>query len=285
MVDREIEVVSKEYGEKTKEFLSTQSINLIEWFNIIFDGWAKSPTVRHVWRKVYGEDYPEEADPYSFVTLTDLRRIAHELQVGPGQTLVDLACGRGGPGLWVARETGATLMGIDFSPVAVEHATGRAVAFGLAERARFQVGDFVATGLAAAALDGAMSVDAFWAIPDKSAAVREVARILRPGARFVFTTWDVDVTLPGFPPQVNDHRSLLREAGFTVETYEETPGWEDRQRAVYEGLRAAQAGVIAEMGEVAAGPLLAEANLLPGLADGTDYLAHMRRILVVARRA
>ena len=83
---------------------------------------------------------------------------------------------------------------------------------------------------------------------------------------------------------MNDHRPILREAGFTVESYGETPEWEPRQRAAYEGLRGEEAKVIAEMGEAATG-LLAEANLLPGLADGTDYLAHQRRILVVARKA
>lgn len=259
--------------------------NLTELFNTIFDGWVKSSTVRQIWRRVYGEDYPEEADPMSFVTLTDLRRIAQEIHVGPSQSFVDLGCGCGGPGLWVARKTGANLVGVDLSQVAVEHAAQRAVSFGLAQRPRFQSGDWVATGLPAAAFDGAMSVDALFIVPDKVAAAHEVARILRRGARFIFTTWDIDLAPTGFPPQVKDHRPLLREAGFTVETYEETPAWEERERAVYEGLREAQANVIAEMGEAAARPLLDEATLLPGLADGTDYLSHMRRILVAARRS
>jgi ubiquinone/menaquinone biosynthesis C-methylase UbiE len=207
------------------------------------------------------------------------------VRVGLGQTFVDVACGRGGPGLWVAHETGAALVGIDFALVAVEHAAQRAVALDLSERARFQVGDFVATGLPEATFDGAMSVDALWVVPDKLAAAQEVARVLRPGARFVFTTWDVGIVPPIWPPQVNDHRPLLRNAGFAVEVYEETSGWERRQRAMYEGIRASQVALTEEMGEIAAGAWLAEATYLPGLADGTDYLAHMRRILVVARKA
>jgi SAM-dependent methyltransferase len=176
------------------------------------------------------------------------------------------------------------LVGIDFSRVAVEHATLRVGAFRLAGRARFQVGDFTATGLPPDALDGAMSIDALWIVPDKAAAVREVARILRLGARFVFTTWDVDVVPPGWPPQVADHRAILGEAGFRVEAYGETPDWRPRQQAAHEGLRKVRTQLIAEMGEAAAGPLLAEADLLPGFTDGTDYLAQMRRILVVARK-
>lgn len=73
-----------------------------ESFNVLFAAVPRSPTLRHIWHVGYGPDYSEEADPFSFVTLTDLRRIAREVGVGPGQILVDLACGRGGPGLWIA---------------------------------------------------------------------------------------------------------------------------------------------------------------------------------------
>lgn len=262
---------------------STQS-SWAETFNTLFAGSAGSSTLRRLWREAFGDDYAEEADPLSFVTLTDLRRIAREIRVGPSQTFVDLGCGSGGPGLLVARETGASLVGIDFSPVDVEHAIQRAVAFGLDDRTRFQLGDFTATGLPAASFDGAVSVDALLFVPDKAAAAHEVARILRTGARFVFTTWDWNMTPPGFPVQVSDHHALLRDAGFTVEAYEERHGWEARQRSFYRRVSTAQADLIAEMGGGAAGYTLLEANLLTGQMDGTDYLALARRILVVARK-
>ncbi|WP_354531947.1 class I SAM-dependent methyltransferase [Nakamurella sp. UYEF19] len=37
--------------------------------------------------------------------------------------LIDLGCGMGGPGQWIARESGAHLVGIDLSQAAVEAAT------------------------------------------------------------------------------------------------------------------------------------------------------------------
>ena len=55
-----------------------------------------------IWRAAYGDDYPAEAEPHSFVTKTDLARIVDLLAIGSGNTLVDLGCGRGGPGLWLA---------------------------------------------------------------------------------------------------------------------------------------------------------------------------------------
>jgi hypothetical protein len=65
----------------------------------------------------------------------------------------------GGPGLWVARETGASLIGIDFSQVGIEHAQQRADELGLSEHAVFLVRDVEMTRLPEADLDGSMSVD------------------------------------------------------------------------------------------------------------------------------
>ena len=119
------------------------------------------------------------------------------LDLSPGQALVDLGCGRGGPGLWLAREAGAWLTGVDFSPVAVSQAAHRAALFGLAGRARFVVGDLARTGLPDDSADAAVSVDAFHFAADPAAAAREVLRVLRPGRRLVLTGWQPKV--PGDP--------------------------------------------------------------------------------------
>lgn len=255
----------------------------------VFDGAytsaSHSPTMARIYREVYGDDVPPaEVAAFSFVSLSELARMARELQLGAGQQFVDLACGGGGPGLWVARETGAAVMGVDISPVAIEQAAGRARQFGLESKATFQVGDFAATSLPEAAFEGAISIDALWLAFDKLAALGEVARILRPGARFIFTTWEITLPIPNFPPQVEDHRPLLRETGFEIESYEEAAEWERRQRGVYAGILASQEALIQERGEEAAGFMIQEAQQATGLLDGVDYLAYARRIFVVARR-
>ena len=235
-------------------------------------------------REVYGDDYPAEADPRSFITLTELRRIALELRVGPGQTIVDLGCGHGGPGLWVARETGAALIGIDLSAAAIDLAPGRAEDFGLAQRAIFHVGDITATGLADRSVDGTMSVDVLWAVADKGAVLHECARILKPGARFVFTSWDRERNPPGYPPPFTNHEPLLRAAGFSVHEYAVQSGAEERRRAVYERALAARDELVREEGEEGVRRILFEARATLGLEDGVDYLSFSRRILVVAQR-
>jgi SAM-dependent methyltransferase len=258
--------------------LSSAETPTAQDFDTLFAAIAHSPTLRRIWHDAYGRDYPEEADPFSFVTLTDLRRMAAELAVGPGQVVVDLACGRGGPGLWVAQETGASLIGVDFSEVGIEQAERRALELGFGERARFLVRDAAATGLPEASFDGAMSVDSFWLFPDKRRVAAEIARILRPGARFIFTTWELPASPAGWPPQLNQHRDLLSEAGLALRACAETQDWRRRQLAVYEGILAAESSLRAELGEDATAPLIGEALEVP------DLLQDGRRVLIVSTR-
>ena len=253
-------------------------------FNALYAIYAESPTYRANFRGVYGAEYPEEVIPLSYITMTLLHRLAQAVSLGPGATLIDLGCGRGGPGLWVARETRASLVGVDLSSVAVEQASRRVTEFNVEGRAQFEVGDLTALRFADQTFDAAMSVDVLWMVPDKPAALREIARILKPQARFAFTNWDRDLSPPGYPPPVSDHRPLLREAGFTIETYEELPEAEAKRRALYERNIAAREALLREMGEEAVQALMAEARRSLGLEDGIDYLAHSRRIFVVARK-
>jgi hypothetical protein len=50
------------------------------------------------------------------------------------------------------------------------------------------------------------------------------------------------------------------------------------------GRSAAEASLVREMGEEATGRLMFEAKGTLGLVDGVDYLAHSRRIFVVAHK-
>jgi len=236
-------------------------------YDAVYRGVTKSPTLRRLWHELAeGPDFPEEFGHISFTTLPELQRVAAELRLRPDDTLVDLGCGMAGPALWVARETQARLTGIDASLVATEQASARAAALGLADRARFVVGSYAATGLAAGSVDGVMSEDALQYAPDKRAAMAEVARILRPGGRFVFTAYELDperaANLPvlGADP-VDDYRPALVEAGLSVDVYEEAPGWPEPMTTTYSALLNAREPLTEEMGEAAVGALFMEMSL------------------------
>jgi len=83
-----------------------------EVFTSVFEGPASAVQAR-IWAETYGDDYPAELDPYSFTTWSELRRVVDALGLARGDLLIDVGCGRGGPGLWVASATGASLLGVD----------------------------------------------------------------------------------------------------------------------------------------------------------------------------
>ena len=178
---------------------------------------AASEGLRRVWRAAE-PDLPVEIEPFSFLSVELLDHLSRALALRPGQLLVDLACGRGGPGLWLARAAGASLIGVDFSAVAVEQATARAGLFGLSDRARFVVGDLTETGLPDATADAAVCVDAMHFPAEPAAAAAEAARILRPGGRVVLTNWQpCSPQDPRLPPRLRqvEWGPILEQAGFT----------------------------------------------------------------------
>ena len=252
--------------------------SLAERLDVLYAQFTRSPTYRRVYRQVYGDEYPEEAEAFGAATRSDLQRIVEVVGVGPGQVLLDLGCGAGGPGLLVAQRTGVRLVGMDLSAVAIRQATVRAASWGLGARAAFLVGDFCASGLASAGFDGAMSVDVLWMTPDKRAALREIARLLRPAARFVCTTWEFAESPPN-EPQVADYRPLLHAAGFVVEQYVEDRSFPSYFRALSAAFHAARDDLGTDMGEAFADDFIA------GFAERAALLPGWRRIFIVARRS
>ena len=243
-----------------------------------------SPTRVRIRQEVYGDEFPVDASGNNYATVSELRRMARELQVGTGQTLVDLGCGYGGPGSWIARETGAAVVGVDLSETFTQAAPERAASLDVAERATFITADITDTGLPAASFDAAMSIDVLWAVPDKPAAIGECARLLKPGARFVFTTWDREEVPPGYLPAFSNHRPALEAAGFVIDAYDIQEGAEELRRAVYERVVAAEQELIRELGVEATEKIMFEAKGNLSLIDAREVISYSRRIFVVATR-
>lgn len=200
-----------------------------------------------IWTDVLGDEYAAAMDPDSFTTVSELQQFVRELMLQPGHTLVDVGCGRGGPGLWVAGAADARLVGLDIAENALEAARARASLMGAS--ADFRLGSFETTGLQDEAAHAVMSIDALHFTPSKAAALAELRRILRPGGRLVFTSFDYVRQPVGRPPQVDDHRPLLRAAGFDVRGYHETAGWRICAERIYNALLDAVEDLAAESGE------------------------------------
>lgn len=182
--------------------------------------------------KLFGEGLPAAIQPFSFVPMAGLREVAALLTTTPGQVLVDLGCGRGGPGLWLAARTGARLIGVDSSTVAVDDARHRRELFGDPESADFHVRDATATGLPVHCADAVVMIDVLQLLDEPAALLREATRLLRPGGRLVATTWEGHGDAPRrFPRNLP---VLFEQAGVQPDVHAERPDWLRRQLRIYD---------------------------------------------------
>lgn len=178
-----------------------------------------------------GEGYPETIEPFSFVPFSSLTDIAATLTVGSGQTLVDLGCGRGGIGLWLAHRIGSDLIGVDSSSVAVTDARGQASQHPWLGSARFVVADVARTGLVSGCASALMCVDVLQLVPDPEVVVKEMGRLLRPGGVLVLTTWEGLNGAPDrFPRQI---APMMESAGLVDVEVTERGEWLRRQFEIY----------------------------------------------------
>ncbi|OON77963.1 SAM-dependent methyltransferase [Streptomyces tsukubensis] len=134
--------------------------------------------------------------------LTDL--VAGRLAASPGTRLMDVGCGTGRPALRIAGATGARVSGISVSDEDIDLARTRAHATALADRVDFRYADALALPFEAATFDGAWAIESMMHIPDRTAALTEIARTLRPGSPLVIT----DVLLRS--PVTGDSADLVR---------------------------------------------------------------------------
>lgn len=248
-------------------------------FSLWHPGSTEDSAAREIWMAAYGSDYPEDAEPMSFVTFTDLEWIARILSVTAGSVVADLGCGRGGPGLWVAQRFGCRLVGIDIGEEAIADASRRVSHGEMEGLATFRVGTFAATGLGDAAMDALISFDALFFAPSRLAAFREAARILEPGGVFAFTTFEFQrPSLALSVDAIDDYRPYLEVSGFQVEQYEEADNWAPRMKMVLEGIIRRASELRSQIGEEVTTRLVRWATVR------NRELTDSRRIIVSARR-
>lgn len=217
---------------------------------------------------------PPELDSSSLLPWDGLGEVIEALALAPGMIVADLACGRGGYGLETARRSGARLVGMDFSEVALELARQHAGRFGLGERATFQRGELAATGLAGQTADAVMCIDAVQFAEPSLDALRECLRVLAGGGRLAVTCWEAldpaDERVPARLRQVDLARDLAA-AGFARIEVREKPAWADAEQALWEA-----AAKVDPAGDRALESLRREATSVLG------WLGSTRRVLATA---
>jgi len=110
-------------------------------------------------------------------------RLGELLELKGESRVLDAASGKGASGVFLAERFGCRVLGVDFSAQSAAEANTLAASKGLSELARFEQGDAEHLPFADASFDAIICECAFCTFPDKTAAAREFARVLRPGGR------------------------------------------------------------------------------------------------------
>ncbi len=142
---------------------------------------------------------------------------------------------------------------MDIIPEAVAQANQFKSKFDLKYPAHFEVGSFDHIPLEDDSVDAVICIDSLWAALDKIQAMREIKRVMKPGAKSLFTFWDL-LAVESVP--------LLAHSGLSFVEREDTPDWQDYQMKVYEGILKYEKELVEEMGE-SADMLIYEAKASP----------------------
>jgi ubiquinone/menaquinone biosynthesis C-methylase UbiE len=224
-------------------------------------------------REAFGEDIGQN----SWLTSNEQDRFVEWLDLSPGKTLLDVACGAGGPALRIAAATGCSVVGIDVHEQAVTTASLLAAQRGLAERAEFRAIDATdPLPFSDASFDAITCIDAINHLSDRPRVIAEWARLLKPGGRLLFTD-------PLTGPLTNAEVAVRSSAGF----YLFVPNGYDESVVAQCGLRLlVREDVTANMAKVAEARRAARASKSAVLREieGDQAYNGQQEFLTVAAR-
>ena len=152
-----------------------------------------------------------------------------QLNLEPGQAVLDIGCGLGGAARFVASTCGARVIGIDLSPDFVLAGNEMSRWVGLDDLVQLRNGSALDLPFDDASLDAAYMVHVGMNISDKSRLCREVSRVLRHGSFFgiydLVRLSDADLSYPvpwaanremDVAARARDYEMGLATAGFEL---------------------------------------------------------------------
>jgi ubiquinone/menaquinone biosynthesis C-methylase UbiE len=162
-----------------------------------------------IYAQIRQEGFGEDIGQNSWLTADEQDRFIAWLGLSAGMTMLDVACGAGGPALRIAAATGCSIVGIDVHKDAIVTASSLAAQRGMAERADFRIAD--ATGrmpFSDVTFDAITCIDAINHLPNRPRIIAEWVRLLKPEGRLLFTD-----TLTVTGPLTNDEIAIRSAAG------------------------------------------------------------------------
>lgn len=183
-------------------------------------------------REAFGDDIGQN----SWLTRQELERFGDQLQLSSSSRLLDVACGSGGPALYLAQLTRCRVVGVELFDEAVASGNRLAREAGLVKQVSFAQADASQMlPFEDGSFDAILCIDAINHLPDRERVLADWARQLRPAGRLLFTD---PISITGvldsdelairtsvgyylFVPTAENER-LLTQAGLNILSVEDT---------------------------------------------------------------
>jgi SAM-dependent methyltransferase len=134
------------------------------------------------------QTYDEDLGQASWITLAEALDFFRVLELSPGRTALEIACGSGGVTCRMALETGATCVGVDINPRGIEAAERRTREQSLSPQLSFRLVDAAKRlPFPDESFDAVFCNDSINHLPGRLEVLRDWHRVLRPGGRLLFT--------------------------------------------------------------------------------------------------
>lgn len=191
-------------------------------------------------RDAFGEDIGQN----SWLTAGEHDRFIEWLKLSTGNTVLDVACGAGGPALRTAKLTGCSITGVDIHEDAIATANALAADRGLAHVAEFRVVDAARPlPFPDGSFDAITCIDAINHFHDRRQVMADWSRLLKSGGRLLFTD---PIVVTG--ALTNAEIVMRSSAGFYLFV---PPGYDETLLAQYGFKVSASENVTRNMAEIA----------------------------------
>lgn len=206
--------------------------NQVDLYNSTYGNFQQQ-VLAEIRRETYGDDIGQN----SWITTNEYDTFYSWLSLSPGDHVLEIASGSGGPALYLAKKFGCRITGIDINEEGIKTANQQALDAGITD-AKFQLADVnQRLPFEDDSFEAVMCIDSMNHFRNRPGYLREWRRVLKPGKRALFTD-PVVITGPvsneelaarsniGFflfiPLEVT--KSFIDEAGFKLIRCEDVTG-------------------------------------------------------------
>jgi SAM-dependent methyltransferase len=181
---------------------------------------AERAASRERWESV-AAGWESGADAFYEGALPVSHWMVDRLQPQPGQTILELAAGRGDVGFLAAEllHPGGKLISSDGAEAMVEAARRRAAQLNI-HNVEFKPIDLEWIDAKLATIDGILCRFGYMLVVDPEHALRDARRVLRPGGKIVIAVWDV----PEANPWLTIFMAAARDLGLAPPPSPDEPG-------------------------------------------------------------